>query len=34
MNNKIESNYVFKDWIKLNEDCSSYDIRVILVGIL
>lgn len=34
MNNKTESNYVFKDWIKSNEDFSSYDIRATLVGIL
>lgn len=34
MNNKTKSNYVFKDWIKSNEDFNSYDIRATLVGIL
>lgn len=34
MNNKRESNYVFKDWIKSNEDFNRCDIRATLVGIL
>lgn len=34
MNNKTESNYVFKDWIKSNEDFNRCDIRATLVGIL